>query len=206
MRRLWFTVGACAAAVALSACQTVPADRFYTLSASEASIPGRTPSGAQAYSVAVGPATIPDLIDRPQFVVRRGQNQVAVIEQHRWAEPLRAGIPRAIAADLRERLPEAQVMMSSSSASRDARYRILLDIERFESIPGTGVTIHAVWRIRQGSSNVLVTRQSRIDEPVTGEGYDQLAAAHGRALGKISEEMADVLQSLQTNQRLPGPG
>lgn len=199
--RYWIMIGACAAAVSISACQSLPADRFYTLSASEGTAPPHPVRETQAYSIAVGPATIPEMIDRPQLVVRRGQNEVAVIDQHRWAEPLRTGIPRAIAAELRARLTDAQVMTSASSASRDATYRILLDIERFESNPGTGVTIHAVWRIRQGTANVLVTRQSRIDEPVSSDGYDELVSAHGRALAEIGKQMADALQVLEAAKR-----
>lgn len=203
--RYWIMIGAGAAAIAVSACQSVPADRLYTLSASEDGTAAHTVRATQSYSVAVGPVTIPEMIDRPQFVVRRGQNEVAVLEEHRWAEPLRTGIPQAIATDLRTRLTDAQVMTSASSASRDATYRILLDIERFESNPGTGVTIHAMWRIRQGATNVLLTRQSRIEEPVSSDGYDQLVSAHGRALAKMSRQMADALQSLHSEKRLGRP-
>ena len=79
----------------VGACGNPPRERFYTLDAPE---PPVAADGAP--SIAVGPVSVPELVDRPQLVVRLGANQVALEEQARWAEPLRGAIARVVAANL----------------------------------------------------------------------------------------------------------
>ena len=43
---------------------------------------------ANAPSVWVAPVTLPEAVDRPQLVVRVTPNRVAILDGHRWAEPL----------------------------------------------------------------------------------------------------------------------
>jgi uncharacterized lipoprotein YmbA len=43
---------------------------------------------------------IPAAVDRPQFVIQKGPNQVAIDEFNRWAAPLAASIGRTVAENL----------------------------------------------------------------------------------------------------------
>ena len=114
----------------LIACTSPPRERFYTLEAPEA------PAAADAaLSIAVGPVTIPDLVDRPQFVVRVGANQVTITEQARWAEPLKSAIARVVAANLASALSARAV----SPRNGEVDYRVALDVQRFDSGPGDSV-------------------------------------------------------------------
>ncbi len=76
-------------------CASTPASRFYTLSA--ASGPAAPSSNL---SIAVGPVTVPAVVDRPQIVVNVGPNQVRVEEFNRWAAPLQNNIARVVADNL----------------------------------------------------------------------------------------------------------
>ena len=49
----------------------------------------------------IGGVVVPALLDRPQIVVDRGANQVDILEQERWAEPLRDSIKRVLMNALR---------------------------------------------------------------------------------------------------------
>src|SRR3569833_1627466 len=81
----------------LNACASTK-DSFYTLSPASSqpdSTQKKTPKGTQAdarHSVAVGPVRVPEIVDRPQVVVRRGPNHVELAELHRWAQSLRTEI------------------------------------------------------------------------------------------------------------------
>ena len=83
--RVWIGV---MATVLLAACGSSPKPNMYTL------LDGVVPSAGKSagLSVAVMPASVPDLIDRPQMVVRQAGNRVQILEQQRWAEPLRASM------------------------------------------------------------------------------------------------------------------
>ena len=91
----------------IDGCSTSPRAAFYTLS--PAAPPESVPSAAPRIYIAVDAVTIPDLVDRPQFVVRTGATQVSIDEFARWADPLKAQIARVLAADLAQAVPGALV-------------------------------------------------------------------------------------------------
>jgi uncharacterized lipoprotein YmbA len=185
------------AAAVLAGCGTSPEPRFYTLDVDDNPGQNRTGKAMADSSVTVGPVTLPDMVDRPEFVIRVGTNQVVLTEQHRWAEPLKSEIPRVIAENLTRLLDTTQVSVYPQSAGDHAQYRVLVDVHRFESILGRRVLIDALWTIRHSSKGepVSKTGRSTVDEPANGSGYDALAAAHGRGLARISHDIADAIRS-----------
>ena len=185
-------------------CVTSPRETFYTLPSDRTSI--RPFNGSSiANRIVVGPITLPELIDRPQFVVRVGPNQVAIAEQHRWAEPLKSQIARVIAQNLTQFLGATQVRTEYQSQNDDAEYRVLLDIQEFESMLGQGVTIEVYWTIRRTSGNEVQTGRPLLRQPVVGKGYEALVAAHGRAFAVVSLEIASTIQqsALRSREMLP---
>jgi uncharacterized protein len=176
--------------LALAGCAGAPQERFYTLGAG-----GPPPSApAAAYSVAVGPVTIPALVDRPQMVVNTGANRVMIAEQSRWAEPLRDSIGRAVADHLAQLLRDVRVSAAPQSMARDADYRVLVDVQRFESTPGNSAVLDLRWTIHDAENTTLQAGRSLVREPVGGEGYDALVAAHDRALAAVSRDIAAALR------------
>lgn len=161
---------------------TPPRERFFTLEAPEPPI-----TAAAAPTLAVGPVSVPELVDRPQFVVRAGAHQVSIAEQARWAEPLKSAIARVVAANLAGAL-SARVVNPRDTAPD---YRITLDVQRFESTPGEGVLIDTAWTVVPKSgerrSGRSVVRQK------AGRDYDSLAAAHSAALATMSREIAQAV-------------
>ncbi|MDD2338372.1 MAG: PqiC family protein [Geobacteraceae bacterium] len=86
-----------------------------------------------------------------------------------------------------------RVSTYDQSASRNAEYRVVVDILRFESVPGEGVTIEALWSVKRGAGGLVEKRHSIAQEPADGTGYEALVAAHGRALATICKDMARAL-------------
>lgn len=175
----------------LAACGSSPAPRYYTLAAIGESA---TPSAANAPSVWVAPATLPESVDRPQLVVRVAPNRVAILDQHRWAEPLSGAIARTIAADLAALLG-ARVSAEAQHAAAGAQVRVLVDVQRFESLPGQSVTIEALWSVRRGAESEAQRGHSLVSEPAGAPDYEALAAAHSRALAALSRDIAQAIRS-----------
>ena len=167
----------------LNACgSTGGKERFYTLSAPE---PAAATEGAP--SLAVVSVSVPELVDRPQIVVRAGPNQVGINEQARWAEPLRGAIARVVTANL------AAAMNGKVAPQRgDPDYRVTLDVQRFESTLGDGVLIDAVWSVAPKSGERRAGR-TVAREKARGPDYDGLAAAHSAALASVSREIAAAI-------------
>jgi uncharacterized lipoprotein YmbA len=184
-------------AALVAGCGSSPKSRFYTLSANGAASPpaaaagAASPAAAAAYSVSVGPVSVPEIVDRPQFVLNVGTNQVEIAEQARWAEPLKAAIPRVIAANLAHALGDARV----TAFSADADYRVLVDIQRFESVRSNAVSIEAGWSVRPAKGGAPRNGRSVVRETASGKDFDALAAAHSKALAVLSDEIAQAIRA-----------
>jgi uncharacterized lipoprotein YmbA len=164
--------------------------RFYTLDSTAVS------DGASATvgSVMVGPVSIPASVDRSQFVVQVAPNRVQVEEFNRWASPLNDSIARAIAGDLVTQLGNPDVV-AGTLANLDPTYRVTIDIQRFESVPGKTATIEAVWVVRKSAGGATRSGRTVASESVQGNGFDALAAAHSRALARVSGDIAAAIRS-----------
>ena len=191
---------------ALVGCGSSPEPRFYTLSAGGNPGSDRSEKAMADYSVSVGPVTLPEIVDRPQLVVRVGTNQVALLDDHRWAEPLRDGIPRVVAENLAQLLGVRQVVSYPNNVSFDPEYRVLLDIQRFESMPGQTVTIDALWTVRPASGGEPKRGRSAAREQTGGDGYDALVTAYGRALATVSRDISEAIRSIEMAQPRQGGG
>jgi uncharacterized protein len=175
----------------VSGCGSAPASRFYTLSAGAA--PAATPSNL---SVAVGPVSVPAVVDRPQIVVTTSPNQVRVEEFNRWAAPLQNGIARVVAENLVAMLGTPRVTLSPQTLSADADYRAAIEVQSFESAPGEAAILDAVWTVRRAKDGKAQTGRTTVREPAQEQSYDALAAAHSRALARLSRDIADAVRAL----------
>jgi uncharacterized lipoprotein YmbA len=177
----------------LTGCSS-PREAYYTLSAAGA-MNGAAPAGGEStYSVAVGPITLPEVVDRPQFVLRAGPNEVTFVELHRWAGSLKSEIPRIIADNLAADLNVKRVAAYPQTAGDNADYRVLVDIQRFDSTLGESVSIDALWTVKRASDGALRTGSSTARESSSGGTYEAVVAAHSRALATISREIAEAIR------------
>jgi uncharacterized lipoprotein YmbA len=184
----------------LVGCGGSPDSRFYTMGGGAIPAGDRNEKATAEYTIAVGPVSLPESVDRPQIVVRVGPNQVAIMEQHRWAAPLGSEISRVIAEDLAQLLGNRLVSSYEQNTGRPD-IQVLMDLQRFDSTLGESVTIDALWSIRRSLNGQTKTGRSLIQEPAGGEGYDALVAAHSRALAKVSREIAEAIRSDGTPAR-----
>jgi uncharacterized lipoprotein YmbA len=191
MRRLASCVLLFALVVAGAGCAS-PRSNFYTLD----SLAKPVTTGAD-YSVAVGPVSVPAAVDRPQIVVRLAPNQVAIDEFHRWASPLPDAIARVVAGNLAAMLGTPRVTVFSQSTAAGARYRVLIDVLVFDSAPGEAATLDAVWTVRSTKDGASRSGRTKGIEPVQDREYATLAAAHSRALGRLSGDLAEAIRALE---------
>jgi uncharacterized lipoprotein YmbA len=143
----------------------------------------------------VGPVTIPEAVDRSQLVVRRSSVRLVALEQERWAEPLREGISRVLSDAITRSLPN--VSATSFATASDARWdmRLLVDVTRFEAIPGERVIIEAYWRLQVGADKRAPDGRSVIVKAVQGgpEDYDAIVTAQAAGLAEVGAELSQVI-------------
>jgi len=189
------------AAAAAAGCSASAPARFYILDSTATT--GDAP--AARYAVVVGPVSVPASVDRPQFVVQVAPNRVEIDEFNRWAAPLEDGIARAVAGDLATMLGTPDVA-TAPLAHVESAYRVTIDVQRFDSTPGEGVLVDAVWSIRRTAGGQARTGRTVAREAVQGQGFDALAAAHSRALATVSADVAAAIRAAaDSDPRSPRP-
>ena len=184
-----------ASLVLLAGCFGAPVKlNYYTLS-SQPSSPAAIPAASRPLGIYVGPVTIPETVDRPQMVFRVDANQVEIADLERWAEPLKAAIPRLVAETLARELAASTVMTSKQSATLDFDYRVAIDVQRFDFSAGDGAAIDALWTIR-AAKGAPRTGRSEAREAGGARDAQAMAAAHSRALEKVARDIAAAIREL----------
>jgi hypothetical protein len=177
---------------ALAGCSTSPTASFYTLSAVAA--PGDAYK-ARPVNVVVTSVTVPELVDRPQFVVRVSDNQVKLDEFARWADLVKSQVPRVIAANLAVLLPGARVSVyPQDTDAAGTPYRVKIELQRFDGAPGEGATVEALWSVSPPTGRAPMSGHTAVRVPVSGPGYEALVAAYSGGLGVVSHDIATAIQ------------
>ena len=172
-------------------CASSPS-RFYTLSANVAPV-----TATSKVSIAVGPVTVPAAVDQPQIVVSTGANQVMFDEFNRWASPLQDNIARVVAENLVAALGTPRITLFPQTLSSDADFRVVIEVRNFESTPGKTAALDAVWTVRRTKDVKSETGRTSVREPVQDASYEALAAAHSRAVARMSQDIAETVKRLQ---------
>ena len=178
------------AAITVASCSASAPARFYTLD-SKATADGQSPA---TYGVVIGAVSVPAVVDRPQLVVQVAPNRVEIDEFNRWAAPLAESIAEAVAANLSVLLGTPNVATAQRESFAPA-YRVTLDVQRFESAPGEGVTIEAVWAVSRAGGDHSRAGRTTAHENVQAKSIDALVAAHSLALTQLSKDIAAAIRA-----------
>jgi uncharacterized lipoprotein YmbA len=199
--------------LAVSACASSPPVRYFSLDDGRPTAVG-SPTGLR---IAVTQVNLPDLVDRPQLVVRTAGHQLRFSDQDEWAEPLRRQIPRVIARDLGEDLDSGRIVALPFDAQDfDPDFKVMLDIQRLDVISGQGVDLDVVWRVEPRDGNTVFGRSlvwETIDTTAEPGGYQAAVAAESRAFRGVAANIAAGIADRVNNaasdgfstDRHPGP-
>jgi uncharacterized lipoprotein YmbA len=178
--------------VVLFGCASSPKVNFYTLPAPP--YPEARDADSSRLGILLGPVTLPEMVDRPQLVIRTGDNRVEILDTSRWAQSLKGETARVLAANLARDMGTLRVFLPGQGMTGEPDIRVAVDILRFESRPGIDATIEALWTLRRKEGTAPITGRSVVSEAVQGDGYDSLVAAHGRVLARIGHDIAEAIR------------
>jgi len=187
---LLLTLGA---AGMLAACSSSPSSRFYTLGGT-AVAPVAVSSAPASFYFELAPVDVPQQVARNQLVVQSSPAQVSVLEQERWASLPADEVRRALSGDLAQQLNAIDVYGTPYPDSARV-YRVKVKVQRFESWPGSQAVIDAVWSVRGGASQTVMTCRTIAEERV-GDGYDALVDGHRKAVNDIASAISAGVRSL----------
>jgi uncharacterized lipoprotein YmbA len=153
---------------------------------------------ASSITVVVGPVSIPAIVDVPEIVVSTGPNQVRQEEFNRWASPLPNNITRVVVGDLVTMLGTTRVSGLQDAVELKPDYQVAIAVHAFVSTPGEAATLDAIWTVRRTRDDKAESGRTTVTESSPGKGYDALVAAHSRALGRLSQNIADTIRSMES--------
>jgi len=174
---------------ALCACASAP-EHLYSLEGSpQMQASGETPLPI----VVVGPVNVPELIDRPQLVLREDSYAVTVHEQERWASPLKESFPAVIVDELQRACPKRHfTTWSDVPVAADSRLRV--NVRNLDLSFADGATLSADWSYRTSNAPVpVVQASSQTHAGMDGNGYMAIVAAARRTLALFADDVASRL-------------
>jgi len=203
-RRVLRALGAAglAATLLLTACAESAPFSYYTLTGpvSTASVQAATARAPRLIEVL--PSSVPQQVQRPQLVLTTGAGQIKILEQQRWSQPVADEISQALSQDLTRSLPAIDVYRSAHADTQTV-YRIALNVQRFESVPGSRATLDAVWSVTLNPRGLTMTCHSTVNQAVAAAGladagsdYAALIAAHQQAIQQLSTQIAAAIDKL----------
>lgn len=176
--------------VGLCACASSPTLRYYSLNDG---LP-RTAGLSNGVSVAIMQVNLPELIDRPQLVVRSAGHRVQLSENDRWAEPLRRQVPRLLACDLGFELDSGRVVALGVDAREfDTDFKVVVDVQDLEVVSGQGVELDVVWRVEQRNGRPVFGRsliRELLGDSVAPDDYGALVDAERKVFRTLAKNIA----------------
>jgi uncharacterized lipoprotein YmbA len=181
----------------LTACAT-PSTNFYTLeSQSQRSVTSNTVS-AKKTLIGIGPLSLPALLDRRQIVTRTENNSVQLAEFDLWAAPLKDNVLAVISKNVGILQSNSIVRAYPWSIYGDVDYRVIIDINRFDTQLGKSVNLEASWAVMEEKNHTIVSNgQTNIKQVLNDPSYNTAAQALSKLLAEFSQQLSLALIQVQ---------
>ena len=171
---------------------------FHTLSPLP---PPAPPVAGRGPAVEVMPVRLPDLLRRPQMLLPRGAGGLGLSDTHRWGNPLDQDVQRVLVENLALLLGSDAVVASPYGDRVQARFRLELEVTRWDARDGGGLVLKALWMVSPSAGGpAVLVRRTELREPWSGTDPETLATAHSRVLGILSQEIAAALRELDVRR------
>lgn len=179
-------------ALALASCGS-PQTHFYTLTVQPSAAPAKGPDDARAGCggtvVEARRVLLPGVLDRAALVRGRGNGELDVSGQDRWAGPLARMITRVLAEDLRDRLGTDRVQAPGDPTPAKGSRAIDVNVLRFMAENDSKVVLQADWALLGTQGSPLLQRSESVSEPAGDDAAADVTAMSG-ALGLLADRIA----------------
>jgi uncharacterized protein len=177
-----------------------PSPCFYALTPIQDQVISRRSIPVKNPVVGIGPVKLADYLDQSQIVTRTTDNQLVKTEFNRWVGPLKNNFINVLADNIGFLVPTEQIQFYPWRTSVPIDFQVSVDVVRCDGRLGESAWLESRWSIFQGpEKKLLKTMRSSISEPVTGAAYSDLVAAQSRAVGRLSQEIAQAIKGAGPN-------
>lgn len=186
----------CALLVALLVgCAAQPETHYYDLVSQSEASDARL---AETVTLGVGPVSLPQMLDRPNIVVRKGGTKVDVANFHIWAGELEPVFTRILAENVSLQLKHDAVWPSPWDNRFRPEYQVRIFVDRFSGELKGPVMLSLSWTLLADYGQRVVTTQRYRSERQSDGSYQSYVQALNGLLEGFSGELASELA-----QRIP---
>ena len=182
----------CMVSILLTGCFSgrSPSSKFFLLE----SMPPKVVVSTQKISLLVEPITIPDLVYKPQIVLKeKDTSEVLISEFHRWAEPLPDVLRQTLVDDLQAYLPNAYIKPELYTTNVEGyKYRLNIVVNHFI---GTfdGDAVLDVWWTLYDSRGYIVAREKTSLTTKISDSYQDYVLAQSKMMNELSMIIAEKI-------------
>ena len=194
--KLTAAVNTACALLLLSGCASSTPPHYYTLVTATESAP---PAVAVApFVIRIHPVTLPEQLNQPQLVTRKGDGEMVMSDDALWASPLPEEMRSALTGQL-ERLLNTTEISGLTPPQDKPVVGISVAVQQFDAWPGNRASIAVTWRLSFDAGSAeeqLLTCRTQHQKTSQG-GYSGLVATQ-QAL--IRDVATDIANSIKTRQ------
>ncbi len=183
------------AAILGSGCRS-QSPRFYTLTPmQEESLAAKRQSPVENAVIGIGPVKLADYLDQSLLVIRKSGNQAERAQFDRWVGSFKDNFTNVLADNLSLLLSTDRIYLYPWRISVPIDYQVVMDVVRCDGRLGEAVWLEVRWSVVAGPEKKLIKiHRSNIREPVSGPDYGDVVAAMSRAVGTLSQEIAQAIR------------
>jgi hypothetical protein len=164
----------------------------------ETTSPPKSVTVLENASLGVGPIKLSQVLDRPQIIIRTSKNEIQVADLDRWAAPLTEIITNVLVDNLSALLSTGSILKFPWRMTIPIDYQIVLEITRFDGMPGGNVDMRARWGILgENDQKVYTKKKTVLTEPIGGDTISEMVSAQSRLMAKLSLEIAEEIKKLE---------
>ena len=184
--------------VGLSACSTTSGTdaRYFSLTPLSQPYTGKALSDQLV--LGIGPVEIPRLLNRPQLIYRKNNNEVMISERNQWAGSIQEEIQKTLIERVIDVSGSHRIMHYPWPHNLWPEYQARIHIERLDGTPGKEVVLEAHWDLlKSKSKDLIISRESRYEITLDSNDFLAYVLAQQTALSKLADEILEEIISYQ---------
>lgn len=179
----------------LSACSSAVELKYYQLPVPAVSVENTVSSDVAV--LIVEPVMVANYLNTNALILQTSQVELHRTQQHQWLEALDQQLNRILVNELQAKLAKTSVTTAEFAvkSTPSQAQRLLVQIAEFHGTEQGIVILSGRYSWLGGSTTGVQLRQFRIELPQPEDGYPAMVQTMGAAVSKLSEQIAEQLQT-----------
>ncbi len=179
----------CMSSILLTGCFSgrSPDSKFFLLESSQT----KEVVSLNKTSILVEPITIPDLIYKPQIVLKEKDSpEIVISEFNRWGEPLPDILRQTLVDDLQTYLPNAYIKPELYTTNTSGyNYRLNVEVNHFIGVFDGMAVLDVWWTLKNKNGKTILREKSRFETKME-DSYQNYVSSQSKMMSDLAKTIA----------------